>query len=258
MAVGLLTLMKSLALKKSPQVVYSYRLKPIVRVGVLSMSAVLLTYGYTFADVSWLSAKQRQAAAEDDDKRSVWYFCKSYGPVALAVLPFTLSLGTLYVFSRVVRQVIYLPDVVGKPGCRIVRQSPLLAREISTVRPLDVVSRTKGVRIYTGKGPQGIDDAATFSFYLVDKTAKSFWNRYYILPRSGEVWKSDGRVLDSLFHNDLSKNSLEEFEDRSTLAKEVPLKAVLKQNKTSFHSNANDKSDRIKSIVTNSTDREQR
>ncbi|SMN21599.1 similar to Saccharomyces cerevisiae YNR040W Putative protein of unknown function [Maudiozyma saulgeensis] len=201
MAGNVFKLLSELAARDAPQVIYSYKLRPLYRAGALSLSTVLVVYSLSFADVSKLSASLQYKIADGEEKKDALFLMKAYGPIGMALIPLSISLGSLFVLSRTVTRVKYIPQVQQIPKCEITRTSALLGREITVTRPMSDIVRSSNVRIYTGKGPQGIDDKASFSFYLKDlsPTLKTPLNRLYILPRSGTVWKSDGRVLSALF-----------------------------------------------------------
>ena len=211
MAGNVFKLLSDLAAKEAPQVIYKYRLKPLYRAGALSLSAVLLAYSLTFADVSKLSASIQYKGADEEEQKDALFLIKAYGPIAMAVLPLGISFGSLYVLSRTVTKVRYIPQVNGLPKCELTRTSAILGRDITISKPISQITRSTNVRIYTGKGPQGLDDKASFSFYLKDRSpeVRTPLGRLYILPRSGEVWQSDGRVLSALFGGDKQgKNAL--------------------------------------------------
>lgn len=209
MGANVFKLLSDLAAKEAPQVIYSYKLRPLYRAGALSLSTVLLAYSLTFADVSKLSASIQFKGADDEEQKDALFLIKAYGPIAMAVLPLGISFGSMYVLSRTVTKVRYIPQVNGLPNCELTRTSAILGREITVTKPISQISRSSNVRIYTGKGPQGIDDKASFSFYLMDRSpeVRTPLGRLFILPRSGEVWQSDGRVLSALFGGDKQGNN---------------------------------------------------
>ncbi|CCF57462.1 hypothetical protein KAFR_0C04710 [Kazachstania africana CBS 2517] len=253
MSTKIFKILSELASLNSPQLIYSYRIRPLYRFGSLSLSAVLLTYGVSFLDVFKLSATQRYRESASNEKSNVWLILKTFGPIPLAALPFILSAGTLYIFSRVVTGVTYIPHTNKPPSCELTRRSALFARPIREVRQLGHITRAKNVKIYTGQGPQGIDDKATFSFFLIDRSPnlKNFFSRFYILPRSGSVWKSDGRLLVALFGEDGSEKGDVAARKMDHKSNEIIFEEVRKLNgkKTLFHTHSKKKPTAVKNIV---------
>ncbi|SLM15714.1 uncharacterized protein CGFF_05307 [Nakaseomyces glabratus] len=71
-------------------------------------------------------------------------------------------------------------------------------------------------RVFTGKGIQGIDDNGSFVFYLTDNhpDVRTRLQKFYLLPRSGHVWGSDGRIIDAMFGGESIKElDLLDFEN---------------------------------------------
>ena len=187
--------------KGVPETIFKYKKPFIIKFGSVSLSLVFLTYGLTFADTSLNTANSYYNGATDKEKNDWKFLLKIYSPISLAILPLTLSMGSLYLSSRVVSKITYIPKLQGTPECEFVRSSMFLGRQIRLRAPLGQISKSQTSRIFTGVGPQGIDDKSTFIFFLIDRNPKlkTFWNKFYILSRSGSVWNSDGRIIDSLF-----------------------------------------------------------
>lgn len=269
MGANVFKLLSDLAAKEAPQIIYSYKLRPLYRAGALSLSTVLVAYSLSFADVSKLSASLQYNSADGEEKKDALFLIKAYGPIGMAVVPLAISFGSLYVLSRTVTKVRYIPQIQQIPKCEITRTSAILGREIIITRPMNEIVRSSNVRIYTGKGSQGLDDKASFSFYLKDvsKTTKIPLNRLYILPRSGTVWNSDGRVLSALFGGKSEgQNSLFDGKEESQNSKlkdniNVTQKNVIVQemmrlnenNKSKFHSKmqSQTRANVVKNIVNN-------
>lgn len=247
--------------KRSPQTLYSYKLRPVFKFGSIALSAVLFTYSYSFADVSYLSATKQNEAVDEQKKKSILFQLKAYGPIGLTVVPFTLALGSLMVFSRVVTKVVYIPNNPGSPLCEITRKSAILGRTVSITKPLSTFSKPSKVKIFTGKGEQGIDDKSSFCFYLMDRSPdiKWFFNKVYILPRSGKLWKSDGRLISALFKDeavnpaeiDLSHQDVRKLTCAGTKSVVNSIEDIIKvnTNKANFHINMKGKKQIVRNIV---------
>lgn len=201
--------------------IYSYKTSNLVRYGSKGLSLVFFMYGVSFTDFTVSSASSILSTATDDQKGSAMFMAKTVGPVALCILPFALSAASLFVASRVVTKVVYIPKLNATPSCQLYRNSMFLGREIKITRALKYISRPKKPRVFTGKGEQGIDDNGSFVFYLMDKhpDVKTRLQKYYLLSRSGQVWGSDGRVLDALFGRE-SIRELDLLEFQSELKEE--------------------------------------
>lgn len=245
---GLLLLLEELTSKKQPQWLYRYKVPPLLRFGSIGLSAVLMVYSLTFTDMTWFSAQKRKEEDEKEGKHRDWvHLIKVYGPLGMALLPFTLSLATLWTFSRLVTGVQFIPKgQTGEPAFKVVRNSAVLGRSREKYIPITNLVKTKQTRIYTGKGHQGIEDKGTFCFYLRDTSMEGtrFWDRHYILSRAGILWKSDGKLLEALFNRD---KKLEEGTQSSLLNNMVRLN----KDKHTFHSSSKKQSEMIKDIILN-------
>lgn len=241
---GLFTHLEELASKKTTQWLYKYKMKPLLKAGSLGLSAVLVVYGITFSDMAWFSVSKGRELATDEEIKDWKYLLKVYGPLGLTILPFTLSLGTLWTFSRAVTRIELVPASrgVAKPMFKVVRQSAILGRPREALIGVNELVKTKNARIFTGEGPQGIEDKGTYCFYLTDKSKDAqFWNKQYIVSRSGAVWKSDGRILEALFNANSKK-------EKMSLLNEM---IELNKDKQSFHSHSTKQSSKIKDIILN-------
>lgn len=197
-------LMQALVAKRAPEPIYSYKVNPLVKVGSWALSLVFFTYGATFANWSYESSQTVYREA-DEATRSDWKFLvKSFGPMGLTVIPLSLSAAAVYVPSRIVTRATYIPGLKGLPQCELTRRSAVLGRQIRVVRPLAQLTRNSRTRVFTGVGPQGVEDKGSFVFFLSDRSglAGRWLDRMYIFPRSGKFWASDGRVFDALFGGD--------------------------------------------------------
>ncbi|KAL3231366.1 Uncharacterized protein RNJ44_00401 [Nakaseomyces bracarensis] len=194
-------LIGSLVSKGRPEVIYSYKTSNLVRYGSKGLSLVFFMYGVSFTDFTVSSASSILSSATEDQMASAMFMAKTVGPVALCLVPFALSAASLYVASRVITKVVYIPKLNATPTCQLYRNSMVLGREVKLTRSLKYISRPKKPRVFTGKGDQGMDDNGSFVFYLMDKhpDVKTRFQRYYLLSRSGQVWGSDGRIMDALF-----------------------------------------------------------
>lgn len=271
MSSNVFRLLADLASKDAPQVLYSYKIRPLSRAGALSLCTVLAIYGLSFADVSKLSASLQYNGVKEDKKKDALFLMKIYGPIGMTILPLSISLGSLYVLSRTVTKVKYIPQINGTPKCEITRGSAILGRDIKVTRLMNRITKSRNVRIYTGQGPQGIDDKSSFSFYLMDRdpAVKNILNKLYILPRSGKVWNSDGRVLSALFggddkgHNVLfnegTQGGSKNDENINMIQKNIILQEMMKLNKSSkvkFHSKkATSQSELVRDIVNSNKNR---
>ncbi|GAV54240.1 hypothetical protein ZYGR_0AK07420 [Zygosaccharomyces rouxii] len=215
MSVPFAKLLNSLVSKSSPESIYHYKSGRLLRAGGLGLSLVFLSYGITFIDWYYHSSWEVWSGANDDDKKS-WKFCaKTFGPWGLTIIPFTVAGASLYFPSRVVTKVTYIPRANATPLCQLERKSALFGRRLQLTRPLDQLARSERTKVYTGVGEQGVEDKGSFVFLLYDGSPKcrGFWDKYYILHRSGKFWGHDGRVFDALFGGD----SIKDLEKRGRL-----------------------------------------
>ncbi|CAI4036139.1 hypothetical protein SMKI_14G3580 [Saccharomyces mikatae IFO 1815] len=188
---------------------FRYQVPRSVRWASTALSVVFLTYGAAYTDMSWRTAREVYGNATEEKQRSLWFKCKTFGPVALGVLPVILAAGTKHVTSRLVTEMTYLPPIKNStvPRCQLTRCTPFLGRPVTITREVHELSKNKATKIFTGVGSQGMEDKATFVFFIQDKKATSFFNKFYIFSRSGSVVRSDARILDCFF-NEVADNKL--------------------------------------------------
>ncbi|KAK5778233.1 hypothetical protein RI543_003892 [Arxiozyma heterogenica] len=256
---SLFSILNELVSKTAPQWLYTYKPKPWLRIGSLGLSTVLVVYGVTFADMTWLSAKKRYEWATEEERLDWKYWIKTYGPLGLTFLPFTLSLGTLWTFSRVVTKI----ELVSKhsnvnsnvPMFRVVRLSAVMGKPKENLININHLVKSKNSRIFTGNGDQGIEDRGTFCFYLMNTAAGvKFWDKHYIISRSGKIWKSDGKLLESLFNDGPGTVSSSKSKNRprhSILQEIIQLNQEKNKNKHSFHIKSIKQKNIIKDIILN-------
>lgn len=204
MSVLFAKLLNSLVTKSSPVSIYCYKSGKLLRAGSLGLSLVFLSYGVTFIDWYSRSSSEVWSNANEDDKKSWKFYAKTFGPWGLAFIPFTVAGASLYFPSRVVTRVTYIPRANTTPLCQLERKSAFFGRRLQLTRPLDQLARNERTKVYTGVGEQGVEDKGSFVFLLYDKSpsCKGFWDKYFILHRSGKFWGHDGRVFDALFGGD--------------------------------------------------------
>ncbi|AJT04784.1 hypothetical protein H817_YJM1419N00370 [Saccharomyces cerevisiae YJM1419] len=221
--------------------VFQYKVPRSIRWASTALAVVFLTYGAAYTDMSWRTAREVYGNATEEEKHSPWFKCKTFGPVALGVLPVILAAATKHVTSRLVTEMKYLPPLKNStvPRCQLTRRTYLLGRPVSITREINELSKNKATKIFTGVGSQGMEDKATFVFFTVDEKAPSFFNKFYIFSRSGSVVKNDARILDCFF-NSVAENKLL---NRSILTQILSHTSA----KTQFHS-GNSRSS-IKNIV---------
>lgn len=256
---SLFSILNELTSKTSPQWLYTYKPKPWLRIASLGLSTVLVVYGVTFADMTWLSAKKRREWATEAEQSDWKYWIKTYGPLGLTFLPFTLSLGTLWTFSRVVTKIELVPKqgnvTCNGPMFKVVRLSAIMGKPKENLININDLVKSKNSRIFTGKGDQGIEDKGTFCFYLMNReNSIKFWNKHYIISRSGKVWKSDGKLLESLFSDSLrtlSSPATKGNTQNSILQEMIQLNQENNKNKHSFHSKSITQKNIIKDIILN-------
>lgn len=204
MSIPFSKVMKALVAKTSPEAIYSYRVSPLIKAGSVALSLVFFTYGVTFAEWSYESSKTVYKEANEADKKDWKFLAKTFAPMGLTVIPISLAIGAIFVPSRIVTKVTYIPKVNGFPECQLTRRSVIRGKPIVTTRPLSQIVRSEKTRVFTGEGHQGVEDKGTFIFFLTDRSPllKRWFDKFYILPRSGNFWASDGRVFDALFGGD--------------------------------------------------------
>lgn len=208
MSVPFAKCINALVSKTTPEPIFQYTPGRLLRVSTVGFSLVFFAYGATFVDWSYHSSLEVWRST-DDETRASWEFrAKTFSPWALSLIPFSVAATALYIPSRVVTKVTYIPRPRMPPLCQLERRSAILGRRIEVTRPLDQMARNEKARVYTGVGPQGVDDKASWVFLLYDRSplCKSFFSKYYILHRAGKFWGGDGRVFDALFGGDSIKD----------------------------------------------------
>lgn len=243
MSVPFSKVVNALVAKTVPEPIYSYKVSRLVKAGSVALSVVFFTYGATFADWSYESSQAVYNEADETTKKDWKFLAKTYGPMGLTLIPFTLALGALYAPSRIVTKVTYIPKVNGLPECELTRRSMLGGREIKVVRPLSQIVRNRRTRVFTGEGDQGVEDKGSFIFFLSDRSpmAKSWIDKFYIFPRSGKFWGSDGRIFDALFGGD----SIRDLELKSRKEQDSRLQDI-KQDRSMLQDMIRENSSRAK------------
>lgn len=224
------TKMAALIAKTKPEQIYLYKPTALLKFGSWSLSVVFLIYGLTFADWSISSSRElyaREDSEKKDEETGFWnnptflFASRISGSVVLSLIPLTLSAAALYLPSRVVASIKYIPH----GSCQLTRRAIISGKPISCKALISDVVRNQKTRVYTGKGFQGVQDNASFVFFLTNKT-RPLWDRFYIVNRSGSFWGQDGRIFDALFGKDSIKslerqdfdtNSIETNKESSSL-----------------------------------------
>lgn len=123
----------------------------------------------------------------------------------LSSLPFLAGIAFIFVPSRLVRRIWYLPPVSASGHARPDGQAfikftthPLLPNRPTPIHtfPLGVLQKSITSKIYSGKGFYGTNDASFF-FFLREKGRRI----PFIVDRKGFFW-GDGRIFDLLFSDD--------------------------------------------------------
>lgn len=206
MSIPFRTKMAALLAKTGPEQIYAYKPGKLITVGSYALSLTFALYGASFADWSLATSndlyKKESELPEEAKKELKWYenasllfLGRSVGTTLLSVIPFTLAAAALYMPTRIVTKLHYIPDQI--PKCKVTTRS-LFGRSKETVLPLRSLRRNEKTRVFTGVGEQGVEDRGSFSFFLTDKNG-SLFNKFYIVNRSGKFWGSDGRFIDALF-----------------------------------------------------------
>ncbi|CDO95795.1 unnamed protein product [Kluyveromyces dobzhanskii CBS 2104] len=203
MSIPFSTKMAALLTKAVPEQIYSYKPGKLITIGSYSLSLTFLLYGASFADWSLTTSTDLyKEEAEETKVDAKWYehakvafLGRSAGSVILSIIPFTLAVIALYIPTRIVTKLHYIPEKI--PKCKVTTRT-LFNREKSTIIPLRNLRRHEKARVFTGVGDQGVEDRGSFSFSLMDNQA-SFFKKFYIVNRSGKFWGSDGRFMDALF-----------------------------------------------------------
>lgn len=221
--IPLSTKIAALVAKSAPEQIYSYNPGKLIKFGSWSLSLVFFTYGLSFADWSLSTSYdlyQKRDQNQDDEQESMLnptltFIGRTCGSVILSVIPFTLSLAALYIPSRIVTKIHYIPGKL--PRCQLTRNT-IIGRSSVYTAPLKAITRNQKTRVFTGNGPQGVDDNSSFVFFLIDNT-KPFFQKLYIVNRSGDFWGHDGRIFDAFFGGD----SIQDLE-RKTKSKNSAIK----------------------------------
>lgn len=191
MSIPFSTKMAALLAKTAPEQIYSYTPGKLIKFGSYSLSLTFLLYGVSFADWSLSTSKElysEEAEKPDTDfewyeNASLRYIARSAGSVILSIIPFTLALGALYIPTRIVTKLHYIPDQI--PKCKVTTRT-LLNREKSKIIPLRSLKRNEKTRVFTGVGNQGVDDKASFVFIFFNRLRGSFLQE--VLHRQ-QIWK---------------------------------------------------------------------
>lgn len=210
------------------------------------LAGVLITYSYSFQDVTLLLARQKVEQLQEEldqnqqnkeqKKVPLWDRVKTYAPLTLTVVPVTLTLFLLYGLSRIITQVTLLKAVTKGDTTRqlvqIERTTPVTGIKFTKLMDVNQLNKVNGSKIYTGTGPNGISDKKTSYFYLRDRLAKYWLDRYYIVMRNGTVLNNDGKSLDAFFEpvSPDSKSS-DAINIHSKIIKEAPAFIQHKSNR---------------------------
>ena len=243
MSIPFSKVVSALIAKTAPEPIYSYKVPTLVKAGSVALSLVFFTYGATFADWSYESSQTLYKEADEDTRKDWKFLVKTFAPMGLTVIPFTLAIGALYAPSRIVTRVTYIPKVNGLPECELTRKSVIGGKEIKVVRKLSEIVRSGKTRVFTGVGHQGVEDKGSFIFFLSDRSpmAKSWIDKFYIFPRSGKFWGSDGRIFDALFGGD----SIRDLELKTRIQQDGRLQDI-KQDRTMLQEMIRENSTRAK------------
>lgn len=219
--------------KTSPEAIFQYRKPMSTKLGSLALSLVFSIYGATFADWSYESALTVYEEADDKTKKDWKFLIKTFGPMGLTVIPFSLALCAFFAPSRIVTKVKYIPKMYGEPECQLTRESLILGKPVHLTRPISELHRNEKTRVFTGDGEQGVDDKGSFFFILTDQNinVKSWVERYYLVPRSGKFWASDGRIFDALFGGD----SIRDLELKARQSKDKKELKNIKQDRSALN-----------------------
>ncbi|SCV04094.1 LAME_0H15720g1_1 [Lachancea meyersii CBS 8951] len=197
----------ALLAKTSPEQIYLYKPSRLMKVGSWTLAGVFAVYGVSFADWSLTSSwelyrEERLTSPEKWWKHSsLLLSVRIAGSILLSIIPLTLSALAIYVPSRIATSVTYLPKGV----CQITRRALISGKPTSTSAPVSSIVRNKKTRVFTGVGPQGTEDKASFAFLLTN-TDRPTWDRFYVVNRSGKFWGEDGRIFDVLFGGESVKS----------------------------------------------------
>ncbi|CUS23396.1 LAQU0S09e03818g1_1 [Lachancea quebecensis] len=240
----------ALIAKTSPEQIYSYSVPRLVKFGSWTLSGVFLVYGVSFADWSLTSSLELYSEEAQQPPSSWWKHPKLLlaariaGSALLTLIPLTLSSIAIYAPSRIVTAVSYVPH----GACEITRGALFSGKLVSRVTNLSNIARNQKTKVYTGVGPQGTDDRASFAFLLTD-AHRPAWDRFYIVNRSGRFWAQDGRIFDALFGGE-SVRSLERSNTAQAAAPPLttsPVQRMIAAEKT--RSKIHDHAGRAKNIV---------
>ncbi|CAR21328.1 Mrx15p [Lachancea thermotolerans CBS 6340] len=240
----------ALIAKTSPEQIYTYSVPRLVKFGSWTLSGVFLVYGVSFADWSLTSSLELYGEEVQQPPSSWWKHPKLLlaarvaGSALLTLIPLTLSCVAIYAPSRIVTAVSYVPH----GACKLTRGALLTGKPVSRVADLSHVARNQKAKVYTGVGPQGTDDRASFAFLLTD-SHRPAWDRFYIVNRSGRFWAQDGRIFDALFGGE-SARSLECPSATQTTGPPPatsPVQRMIEVEQT--RSKIHDHASRVKSIV---------
>lgn len=256
MSIPFSTKMAALLAKAAPEQIYSYKPGKLITFGAYSLSFTFILYGASFADWSLTTSSGLYKEESEEPKKDLkWYenanvafLGRSAGSVLLSVIPFTLAAVALYIPTRIVTKMHYIPDKI--PKCKVTTRT-LFNGEKSKTIPLRNLRRHEKSRVFTGIGEQGVEDRGSFSFSLMDKGAP-FFDKVYIVNRSGKLWGSDGRFMDALFGGEsITQLELKDFktEKNEYTKNEQKLEKIIQQQiaRPRLNTNAD-----IKNIVLNS------
>lgn len=211
----------ALIAKTSPEQIYTYQVPRLVKFGSWTLSGVFLIYGLSFADWSVSSSFELYQEESSQPVEAWWKHprlllaARTVGSVLLSTIPLTLAAFALYVPSRIITGVSYVPH----GACELTRRALLSGKPISRITEIGHIVRNQKTKVFTGVGPQGTEDRSSFAFLLTD-SRRPVWDRYYIVNRSGNLWAQDGRIFDALFGGDSIK-SLE----RANVSTKAPLES---------------------------------
>lgn len=179
-----------------PVIVYSYKVPFTIKACCLSLSAIAFTYSVSFVDWANNSAKKYNNSTKLDDgkEKSIKDISKRYLAGTLAILPLSISLGTVWFLSRLVTNI----SVTSVPRSTVtVTRNHWLLSNRKIIKDID----PKNIRLNNVSKKKNATSNAIE--YLIDTSVKSWWSRVYILntPLSK---KARAILTDDLFDNSAS------------------------------------------------------
>ncbi|QPG74372.1 hypothetical protein FOA43_001699 [Brettanomyces nanus] len=193
--------------KKEPELIYEAEPHKLYFVFCYAFAIVFIVYSVNALVIGRQLTDRMYADNEmnlENWKLDLEYIMHGVIVMVLGLLPLSVGFGFLWLPTRLIRRIWYLPAGAGRGAYIRFTTHPLLPNRPTPIRimPLGSLQKSITARIYSGKGFYGVNDSSFF-FFLRESGKKL----PFIVDRKGFFW-GDGRIFDLIFSN----SSIDEVE----------------------------------------------